>query len=360
MKLCFVCGEIFAWGKYGGFGRATRWIARDLAARGHEVTAVVACGPGQRPVETLDGIIVLGYQPRRFWDALGLLRECDADVYHSQEPSLATVLAQRARPDRAHVVTSRDPRLAYDWCLEFARPTISRARVVANLLYEDSPLVHRAVRRADQVACTARFLEPRVRRKYRLAAAPIFLPSPVELPDRVAKAGRPTVCFLSRWDRRKRPERFLELADRFPEVRFIALGRSRDARFDRALREQYGGRPNLEMPGFVDQFAGPRLSEILSESWIVVNTATREGLPNAFLEAAAHGCAILSRVDPEGFASSFGRHVPDDDFGGGLRWLLEQDRWRAGGQAARGYVSEHYERRHAVDLHEALYRELLA
>jgi hypothetical protein len=43
--------EIFAWGKYGGFGRATRIIGRELVKRGYEVYAVVPRRPGQKPVE---------------------------------------------------------------------------------------------------------------------------------------------------------------------------------------------------------------------------------------------------------------------------------------------------------------------
>ena len=34
MKICLISVEIFAWGKYGGFGRATRIIGRELVKRG--------------------------------------------------------------------------------------------------------------------------------------------------------------------------------------------------------------------------------------------------------------------------------------------------------------------------------------
>ena len=40
MKICLIAMEIFAWGKYGGFGRATRMIGKELAKRGVTVTAV--------------------------------------------------------------------------------------------------------------------------------------------------------------------------------------------------------------------------------------------------------------------------------------------------------------------------------
>ena len=51
MKICLISVEIFAWGKYGGFGRATRIIGRELAKRGMEVFAVVPRRNGQKAVD---------------------------------------------------------------------------------------------------------------------------------------------------------------------------------------------------------------------------------------------------------------------------------------------------------------------
>jgi hypothetical protein len=91
----------------------------------------------------------------------------------------------------------------------------------------------------------------------------------------------------------------------------------------------------------------------------VVNTAAREGLPNAFIEAAAHRCAILSEVDPDGFASRFGARVEGGDFAGGLAWLLERDRWRERGTRGYAHVRDTFELRQAVDQHLAVYDELV-
>jgi glycosyltransferase involved in cell wall biosynthesis len=179
------------------------------------------------------------------------------------------------------------------------------------------------------------------------------------VPDTLLKAADPTVCYAARLDRRKRPELFLDLAARFPAVRFVVMGKSRDGGYEASLRSRYAGLANLEFMGFVDQFGSSEHSRVLGESWVMVNTATREALPNSFLEAAAHGCALLSLVDPDGFASRFGYHARTDDFTEGLAWLLEDGRWRERGQAARACVRETFALEHAMDLHEAMYRELL-
>jgi len=351
--------EIFAWGKHGGYGRATRIIGRELARRGLETSAVVPRRGGQRHREVLDGITVLGFPPARPWEAAALLRQCNADIYHSEEPSFTTVVAQHAMPRRKHVVTLRDTRTRGDWLTELRYPSLNRLQVWANKLYEDNALVQRAVRRADRVYCAADFLRAKAARKYRLHSVPELLPTPVPVPPAVTKADRPTICYLARWDRRKRPELFLDLASRFPSARFIAFGSSRDPDYERVLRARYAGLRNLEMPGYVDQFASDAVERALSESWILVNTAVREGLPNAFLEAAAHGCAILSSEDPDGFASRFGVRVDNDNFAAGLAHLLDAGRWRPAGALALQYVTSTFGLDSAIDRHVGIYEDLM-
>jgi len=360
MKVCLICVEIFAWGKYGGLGRATRIIGRELVKRGVEVSAVVPRRSDQRAAETLDGIRVLSF-PR--WlppSMIHLLRECDADIYHSQNPSLGTWLALRAMPDRLHVTTFRDPKEKEDWRIEFMRPSRSRMQVIMNWMYEDSGLVHRAVRQQDGKYCAAEFLNPKLRRKFRFSADLPLLPTPVEINSEAVKADSPTVCFVGRWDRRKRPELFFELAPRFPHVRFIAVGQASDPRWERQLRRRYAGIANLDLLGFVDQFRSAGVTELLARSWILVNTADREGLPTVFLEALANRCAILSHVDPEHMAARFGYHARSAaDFERGLATLLAGDTWRKKGEAGFAHVRRHFEIGRVIDLHLEAYRSLM-
>ena len=114
----------------------------------------------------------------------------------------------------------------------------------------------------------------------------------------------------------------------------------------------------MRLGGFLDQFASTEHSRLLAQSWIMVNTATREALPNSFLEAAAHRCAILSAVDPDGFASQFGYHATHDRFAEGLAWLLEHDRWRARGERGCAYVRETFETDTAMKAHLRAYQTI--
>lgn len=358
-SVCILASQYFAWGKYGGFGCMSRKLAEGLARRGHDVSVVVPRRRGQRPVEVLGGVTVRSFAPLHLREAERLIRESRADIFHSQDPTLLTRLAESLLPNRAHIVTCRDPRDGHDWLIEFWYATPRRRLMTPlNYLTESSFVVHDAVRQADGVFTPAHFLRDKVRRMYRLREPAGFLPNlidvPSELPD---KSPIPTLTYIARWDKRKRPWLFLDLARRFPQYRFVAVGRSEDANYDARLRRAYGGIGNLEMPGFVDRFADEyRMQGILRDSWVLVNTAAREGLPLTFLEAGAFGCAILSAVDPDGFATRFGRHVADDDFAAALHGLMSDAPLQKGARAYR-YIHDTYENEMALDAHCRVYAQ---
>jgi glycosyltransferase involved in cell wall biosynthesis len=195
---------------------------------------------------------------------------------------------------------------------------------------------------------------------YQLTTNPIFLPTPVAINGNIEKAATPTVCYLARLDRRKRPTLFLDLAKKFPHVTFIVIGHSRDKKWEAFLYKKYAKIPNIKFTGFIDQFSSDEHTRLRNQSWIMVNTATREALPNSFLESAASKCAILSHVDPDGFASQFGYHAKNNDFAEGLRFLLENDRWHARGEKGFQYVKNTFEMNMALQKHVDIYKRLLA
>ena len=364
MKVCFIVSQIFAWGKFGGFGSAARTIAGELASRGIETSVVMPRSGKQRALEELDGLEVHGYNPALFPVERRVYRVCDADIYHSEEPSFGTYLAMKAMPGRKHVITFQDPRDGHDWSVFYRYWTRSkRPTFLLSYLYENNYLIRGSVKRADAAFCQAKFVTKKAADIYGLDYTPGFLPNPVSIPEREAnKAERPTVSFIGRLDVIKRPQIFCELAKKFPDVKFILVGKGQDNKFDNFLRTEYSSVPNLEMTGFIDQFAeGDRFRDILDRSWIVVNTSVRECLPVSFLEAAAHKCAILSGTekDPDDFAMNFGYYVEGDDYSKGLRYLLEGDRWREKGQKGFEYVKKVHAIDRVIDKHIEIYESLL-
>jgi glycosyltransferase involved in cell wall biosynthesis len=359
MKICLISVEIFAWGKYGGFGRAARTIGRELSKRGIEVYAVVPRRKGQKAVEFLDGITVYGFSPLFPWTAAKYIRDVNADIYHSCEPSFTSYLALRTMPHKKHMVTFRDPRDLKDWKMEFDLPSLNRLQVVHNYFFENNILVRKCIKKMDGVYAIARYLIPKVKKRYRLPVDPVFLPTPVAVGEDINKATVPTVCYLARLDRRKRPALFLDLAEKFPHVDFLVAGKSRDRKWESSLYEEYSRVPNISFLGFLDQFHSDQHSRMRNKSWIMVNTATREALPNSILESAASKCAILSHVDPDGFASRFGYHAKDNNFEKGLQFLLQKERWRTQGEKGYQYVKKTFEMNIAMRRHMEIYEQML-
>jgi glycosyltransferase involved in cell wall biosynthesis len=353
LSLCLVATELFDWGRHGGIGMATRTIGVGLVDRGVNVSVVVPRGTLQAPVEELDGMTVHGFPIWRYPLTGSLYRRVDADIYHSEGLSWGSVLALNSVPERRHIVTFQNPRTREEWGALYRFYPLRRR--LFNALYWDR-LVE-VVGRMDAVYCQSRDMIPKAKEMYHLADDPGFLPNPVDVPNKIPrKSGEPTVCFLGRFDGEKRPELFLELAERFPDVRFVAMGRANDESRDRALRRRYGGSTNVEMPGFL---SGEIKNRILEEAWILVNTSVSEGFPVSFLEAAAHGCAILSPHDPEGFSSRFGHHVGDGGLDAGLRFLLDSGRWKRKGEEGYAYVSEFHEKGRVIDMHMEVYEGLM-
>ncbi len=360
MHVCLLSTEILGWGVAGGYGFATRALGNQLVQRGHRVTVVL---PQPRGTEdrnlTLGEIEICTYPRLAFKQGAALLREVDADIYHSQQPGMGTWLANRTLPHKKHFVTCRDSLLLWDWLLEMRYPSYSVFKVLKTAAYYENIFTRDGVRRADQVFVPAQFLRERVKRKYGLRILPDFLPTPIGFPPEVKKSDRPTVCFVGRLDPRKRPESFLELPQQFPEVHFICVGAAQNPDYAAMIKARYGRITNLELTGFIDQFVDDRLSKVLGCSWILVNTSVREGLPNSFIEACGHRCAILSALDPDAFATRFGAYVPDRDFAKGLWGLLQDDAWRNRGEAGYAYVRARYDASVATEHHLRVYENAL-
>jgi glycosyltransferase involved in cell wall biosynthesis len=360
MRVCLICSEIFAWGKYGGFGRSTRMLGRELAKRGVEVVAVVPRRRNQQAQESLDGIRVLGFTPHNLREAARLYEQAQCEIYHSQEASLGSYLAQRAMPRARHVISFRDHKFLRDWLVELARPSQGRAHTLLAGLYERNALVRRAVLRADRLLCVSPHLQKPIQRAYRLPTLPEFLGSPIGIPaQQPRKSATALVCFVGRLDRRKRPERFIELAAHFPAVEFVVAGEAQNSAYGSRLAEMAARLPNLTMTGFLQQFEAPALEWLLERSWVLVNTSAREGLPTSMLEALAHRCALLSQVDVAGVAARFGYHAADGDLVAGLEWLLEEDRWKDCAERGRDYVHRHFSCDEVLKRHLVIYDELL-
>ena len=367
MRVCLLATEFFSHGAFGGFGALTRELARGFVARGLEVIVVMPRQPAQRPIEIIDGCQVIGLPIgtylglRQALPYAGIFKMIDADVYHSQEPWIATSLALMSASKKKHIITFQDPRDMSDWHKQWT-PEDKRFLRQLQFLTGYRLTVVPFVWRADALFCQAKFVVQKAKRIYWLRKPPGFLPNPVDVPKRpMLKAEQPTVCFLGRWAPIKRPELFFELARRFPGVEFIATGASQPqfSERDDLIHQRYRDVRNLHFAGWT---FGEAKSHILEKSWILVNTSTKECLPVSYLEAAAHKCAILSHGNADDFASEFGywaRKGDLTDFADGLRILLADNEWKRKGELGFDYVCRTHEYERVIDQHIEVYERMI-
>ena len=369
MRICYVVSEWFRWGQYGGYGTITRALAEGLAARGHEVSALVVrktaeAKRDQADVEELAGVAVYALPdsyPGRLRQR-DQYRRCGAELYVSVDARFDSWLAMVLAPQARHAVWLVDP-MPFEtyWAEHRADPERARPgeKLATRLAFGALDVFRlRAVRRADALLSQPRDIASRAHAVFGPTRPIHFAPNPVTFPAApIEKAERPLVLSLGRLDWQKQPDAFLALARRLPEVDFVAAGAASDAATDAALRARAAGIPNLEMPGVVH---GEAKDDLLRRAWILCNTSLREGLPRSFQEALACECALLAAVDPDELVSRFGYPARDRDFERGLRSLLQDDDWRERGRAGRRALSETHEHERALDLHEELYRAVLS
>ena len=375
MRVCFVANEIFAFGHYGGFGKLTRQIANGLIKRGVEVYVLTPKRSGdQRTIELLDNnIVVIGFPWRikRLFSVVPLskikllYKLPEADIYHSEAPSIDSWLAMKHNPKAKHIITFQDPRF-FDFegrwgilSLDLEKRRISEKYKYKLKFALFDRLVKRAVENADELYCQARYIIPKVVEMFDLDRLPTFLPNPVEIPKhKFHKKDEPTVLFLARWDLIKRPWIFFEIAKKMPTVHFICAGKSHDESLDKKLRNTARKIPNLECTGHVDP------EGVLEKSWILVNCSVRECLPVSFLEACAYKCAIVSCNNPDNFASQFGSHIQNgenvDEYVSAINHLIsDEGNLKMLGQSAYNYVKKTHELKLVIDKHLEIYRRLI-
>ncbi|ABW02283.1 glycosyltransferase family 4 protein [Caldivirga maquilingensis] len=343
MRVAFIVSKSFTERRHGGFGWLVRLVGEELVRRGFEVYVLAWRDTGYPREYSVGSVRVVTYDYhfetrsvfrhlRDYWGALEVIRDVDADVYISIEAMVETLLAELVKRHSAHVVWAQDP---FEWSdyelLASVDPyyRISRARFYMNRLVFGA-----AYRWADLVLTQARFYMRKLRELYGLDPGRVhYLPNPVHPIHEyeVKKSEEPLICYLARMDPQKRYWLFFELTKRFPDIRFVTMGKPNVLYEDRykEVISKYVDLSNLEVLGFVPE---KRKREILDRCWVLVLPSIREGLPIAMLEALAHRVALLSSVNPDGLTERFGYWARNDDFDVGLKWLLSNDRWRVLGE----------------------------
>ena len=363
LKLGVLANEFFdpELGRLGGFGWATRQLARLYADPAHGVELVFLTGElrprsGERETRVHETRLILrspwGAEMRR-----ARAERLDLLLLVDYRPNYRRVCW--ALPRVPKIVWVRDPRPPEDVRrVDGLRIPAQEDVKPKGTLQPDCSSLRTLARASRWLRTPLLFASPASSLRAKLEGMIgadcvrdfLPLPNPIDLASGpVRKAERPLVLFLARRDPYKRPWLFAELARRFPGVDFAMAGRQHH--FGRGAWRAEGLPPNLRLLGHVDGAAKERL---LGDAWVLVNTSIHEGLAVSLLEGLAWETPLLSCVDPDRVASRFGIHVGDFPGSGeaalpalekGLSRLLGDDSLRrALGRAGRRWVEETHTR----------------
>lgn len=367
MRICFVAP--FGYPVLGGDRRIPvaggaevqqSFIARELARRGHEVS-MISMDFGQPEGERVHGVRLLkmcaleaGVPVLRFlyprltslWSAM---RRADADIYYQRASGALTgfVAAFTRRHGRRMVFAG-----ASDLDFEPSLPMIAYGR--------DKALFRYGLGRADEVVAQSERQRQRCRE--------VFGRDAVVIPSCYGHAGEPArhggvVLWVGSVKPIKRPELFLSLAGRLPELRFRLVGGPpvNGAGLFESLQRRAEALPNLEMTGFVPH---ADVESFFDGAAVLVNTTVSEGFPNTFLQGWSRGMPSVSFFDAgarvEGAA--VGRVVPDlDSMAQAVRQLKsDEPLWLTEGARAAEYVRRHHAVDRVVDACESTFDRLMA
>ena len=275
-------------------------LARLLAANGYRVS-MISFDYGQPSPTLVDGVTVyksfrpgagvpvLRFVHPRLTTMWRVLREVDADVYYQRSAAVWTaVVAEfaRRRGKRSIYAGASDA----DFVIGGEQINYARDRV----------LFRHGVARVDRVIVQNTEQLRRLRRNH--GRDGMLIPSCYVPPEhaRRATAQNDRVFWIGTIHDHKRPEIFLDIAERLPQRRFVLIGgpsvggeRFKPGYYE-AMRARAAKLPNVEFTGFLP------LAEVerrLDEARLLVNTSIYEGMPNTFLQAWARGVPTAATVD---------------------------------------------------------------
>ncbi|HOQ05712.1 MAG TPA: glycosyltransferase family 4 protein [Anaerohalosphaeraceae bacterium] len=355
ISVCFVCPKAYGLFDpsvktyYGGAEVDLYMLATELAKDPAFSVSFICADYGQPDEQVRENVRLLtGMDFRRnpvcsAWRLWRTLMKADAQFYmlETASPGVPLVYAFCRLHGRRFLYRTAS-QMEFDGTYRAQHPVLGR-------------LFYRVLCKADCVFIQNHQDQEQLRRA--AGAESIVMPNGQRLTEPAGQE-KTFILWVGRSAKVKHPERFVELARRFPQESFVMVCRpaTGDMEYE-ALRRQAESTPNLRFYPDVDFF---ELGRFFAAAKVFVNTSDAEGFPNTFIQAAAGGTAILSwRVNPDDFLTKYQCGLA---CGGamerlvkGLEFLLERQRYSEIGQNGLRYVREH----HDISVLAERYKEIL-
>lgn len=359
IKVCFVAPKAYPLfnpdveGVFGGAEVDLYFLATELAKDTNFEVSFVMADYGQGKIENIEGIRViksLDFKKNvlcgavRVWRAM---RQADADIYILKTVSPGVPLA--ALFCRLHGKI-------------FAYRTASTEEcdgTYANRHFFLGRAFNWSLRQAGIIFAQNTVDKESLQRT--VGVSSVVIPNGHILPT-LQQSRREIILWVGRSDKIKRPELFIDLAEKIPNEKFVMIcpRATGDEKYEELLA-RVGYVKNLQ---FIKYVPFCEIDSHFQRAKVFVNTSESEGFPNTFIEACNYAVPILSlKVNPDGFLDKYNcGQCCEDRFPkliDSLRFMLAENRFIEPGKNARRYAEQNHDIRKIAGEYKRLFARLL-
>ncbi len=166
---------------------------------------------------------------------------------------------------------------------------------------------------ADFTSSISQYVSDEIKEKFDITTEimPIGVDYNYFFPDNGIKSPDITALFVGSLQKRKRPDFIIDLAQKFPSIKFVLVGDG-PLKIELFLKIESGDLRNITI---LNELKKNELIKLYQSSHIFVFPSYYEGLPKVTLEAAACGLPIIAfnRYQPESIINNVTGFVVDSD-----------------------------------------------
>jgi glycosyltransferase involved in cell wall biosynthesis len=333
------------------------FLAQELARRGH-IVSMISMDHGQREGDSIKGVRLFkmyapdaGLPVLRFihprWTSIWrAMKRANAEIYYQRAAGAATgFVVSFAAVHRRYSVYAAAHDLEFD-------PTVPQVRYS-----RDKYLFRYGARNADRLVVQSDRQVMACRETFGRESTCIKSCYGYE-GESGMQQGR--ILWVGNVKPIKRPELFLDLAEKLPQFRFrLVGGPAAGAAHFEVLRRRAETLGNVEMVGFIPY---SDVEQHFDGASILINTSDGEGFPNTFMQAWSRGIPTVSFFDSGAKyqGAEVGEVVPDVESMARVVKTIKVDAgvWLEKSATSAAYFRQHHTVTKVVDDYERLFDSL--
>jgi glycosyltransferase involved in cell wall biosynthesis len=359
IRVCFVAPKAYPLfdpevkGVLGGAEVDLYFLATELAKDKDFAVSFLTADYGQKETETIEGVKIIKTLDFRESPLVGAikvwkgLRKADAHIYFQKAASWGTFLvalfcklhkriffyrtASEQECDGTYLKQHCFAGRAFRWSLRNAAETIVQNETDKKNI------------------------------KQTIGICSTVIPNAHRLPV-LCEVQRDTILWVGRSAQLKRPEIFIQLAEKMPNEKFVMICQraTGDEKYEELLARA-GHVKNLQ---FNERVPFAEIDGYFQQAKVFVSTSESEGFPNTFIQACNYAVPILSlNVNPDGFLD---KHNCGQCCNGqfqklidSLKFMLAENRFVELGKNARRYAEQNHDIRKIAEEYKRLFIGLL-